>query len=42
METSLLINIGMFEAVAAVINLKPSVETNCKITAGTAHLISKM
>lgn len=32
----------MFEAIAAVINLKPSVETNCKITAGTAHLVSEM
>lgn len=42
METPLLINIGMFEAIAAVINLKPSVETNYKITAGTAHLVSEM
>lgn len=42
MEAPLLINIGMFEVIAAVINLKPSVETNCKITAGTAHLVSEM
>lgn len=39
METSLLINIGMYEAVAALLNLKPTVETNCKITAGAAHLV---
>jgi len=32
----------MFEAITAVINLKTSVETNCKITAGTAQLISEM
>lgn len=42
METPFLINIGMFEAITAVINLKTSVETNCKITAGTTQLISEM
>lgn len=42
MQTPLLISIGMFEAIAAVINLKLSVETDCKITAGTAHLVWEM